>query len=557
VTSDTALRFAILSNSFEFPKWQADCLRQVINSGLARPVLIVINNPKEHKAASNKSNLFKKFANRRFALWRIFNRVYVNRVCKATRTEDLSHFLSGIPVVQETPIRTGRYSECFSRETLEHMKAHSLDFALRFGFGILKGDVLKISRYGVWSYHHGDPSEFRGQPPGFWEMFYQSPVTGTVLQVLSEVLDAGKILHRGVFQTTLHSYAKTRDVIYAGSSCWVRRTCANILENGWQNTLAPAADRIGPNYKEPNNREMITFLMRVVRSFFKTQIRYRLFRQKWNCGVVKSRVDVVAGLQGKSAQKEALQDAHWMTIENDSFVGDPFGIRLGTDSIRLFFERMENGAAVGSIATCEYKSGQFGKVKVVLDAATHLSYPFVWQDIHGDYLIPEQSAAKNVSAFRLGDGGRVEQKITLFNGVELIDTTLIEWNKKIWAFALVDGITKNTELHIFYADKITGPWRGHALNPVKSDVSNARPAGAMFVWEGKLYRPAQDCSVYYGSATVINEVKVLTETDFQESAVSRVDPLINGLYNYGLHTLSQVGDWTLIDGAQKEFALAP
>jgi hypothetical protein len=263
----------------------------------------------------------------------------------------------------------------------------------------------------------------------------------------------------------------------------------------------------------------------------------------------------VAGLRGAREQAEALKKTRWMNVERNAFVADPFGIRRVDGSIRMFFERLKNSSKVAVIATCEYSNGQFGKIRTVLDAPTHLSYPFVWREHAANYIIPEHSAAKNVSAFKFGIDGRMECKVTLFDHVDLIDTTFIEWNGKVWAFAVVDGIAKNSELHIFYSDKITGPWTAHALNPVITDVSNARPAGTMFCLEGKLYRPAQDCSVHYGCAIVVNEVQVLSETDFYELPVSRVEPSANGPYNYGLHTLSQVGDWTLIDSAKKQFVL--
>lgn len=137
----------------------------------------------------------------------------------------------------------------------------------------------------------------------------------------------------------------------------------------------------------------------------------------------------------------------------------------------------------------------------------------------------------------------------------LIDTTFVGWNGKIWAFATRDTATCNTDLFVFYADTLAGPWQAHPLNPVKTDVRSARPAGTPFVVDGRLYRPAQDCSTHYGSAVSINEVTTLSETDFEERVVSRVEPSAEGGYRYGLHTISQVGDVTLIDGARKQWAL--
>ena len=45
-------------------------------------------------------------------------------------------------------------------------------------------------------FHRGSKRANRGGPPGFWEVMDGEPVTGAVLQVLSEDLDAGLVLAR-------------------------------------------------------------------------------------------------------------------------------------------------------------------------------------------------------------------------------------------------------------------------------------------------------------------------------------------------------------------------
>src|SRR2546427_6485060 len=57
------------------------------------------------------------------------------------------------------------------------------------------------------SYHHGDNRVNRGGPPGYWEVMESSPVTGTMLQVLTEDLDGGRVLYR--------SYSSTHDMSLA------------------------------------------------------------------------------------------------------------------------------------------------------------------------------------------------------------------------------------------------------------------------------------------------------------------------------------------------------
>jgi hypothetical protein len=108
-------------------------------------------------------------------------------------------------------------------------------------------------------------------------------------------------------------------------------------------------------------------------------------------------------------------------------------------------------------------------------------------------------------------------------------------------------------LFIYHADQFEGPWQPHQNNPVKSDVRSSRPGGTPFMLHGKLYRPAQDCSVSYGSAIAINEITELTENSFAEKTVRRIEPRAEWKFNKGLHTFSIVADNILIDAKRYAF----
>lgn len=322
-------RFVILCNSLDLAKWQAGCLREVIGSGLAVPVGLVIN--ASTGASSNELKWRSRWRNRSHVLWRVFNRLYVDVFCEATVSENMNEYFQNVPKFYERPLKIGKFGQALSEGAISFVRSSAPDFVLRFGFGILKGEILKVARFGVWSYHHGDPSNFRGQPPGFWEIYSGSSVTGSVLQLLNEELDAGTILHSGFFQTIYHSYAKTRDAIYLGSSSWVRRTCAAIQENGWPLRTSVDAGK-GPIWKLPSNLQMISFFITTALGFLRTQWTYRLFYQDWNCGVVPAPIHTVAGLNGMDEQRKALEKTQWMTCPPHFFAADPFGYRTGDGS---------------------------------------------------------------------------------------------------------------------------------------------------------------------------------------------------------------------------------
>ncbi|WP_082992830.1 formyltransferase family protein [Erythrobacter sp. QSSC1-22B] len=544
------LRFVVLCDSLDMPLWQANCIKEAVASGAAIPAGVVVRAAQPDPP--NDSKWQKRWRNRHLALWRAFNRIYVNRFSKATKSTDMRDFLSDVPTIAVHALKAARRREVFDSETVAFIRNAKPDFILRFGFGILTGEVFDCAKLGVWSYHHGDPTEFRGHPPGFWEILKKSRVAGVVLQVLNDELDGGCILHRGHFKTNLHSYVRTRDALYFGASSWVRRVCADINANGFRLAENSGATQLGPVYKEPTNRDMIKFCFACVKEFAASQKTYKANRQNWNVAVVDAPIHVVAGLEGPEAQTAALSQAHWMPRVSGTFRADPFGYPLNrSGDIRILCELYDWRRHIGSIAAVDYNGGKFGSAKLVLDAPTHLSYPFVLHHNDDICYIPEHSAGRDISAFQVDEQGITTHKATLFPKSQLIDATFYECDDTFWMFSLDESTSKNTDLHIYYSSCLEGPWRAHPLNPVKSDIRSARPGGTPFMHGGKLYRPAQDCSKHYGSSTVISEVKVLSKFDYVEEVVAHVNPLPNGLYPYGLHTVSAVGNKTLIDGARK------
>jgi hypothetical protein len=79
-------------------------------------------------------------------------------------------------------------------------------------------------------------------------------------------------------------------------------------------------------------------------------------------------------------------------------------------------------------------------------------------------------------------------------------------------------------------------------------VRRARPAGCPFMdGDGSLIRPSQDCSGLYGSAVVFNRIEDLSENDYRETPVGRLDPGWQR-HNLGTHTYSRSEEWEAVDG---------
>ncbi|MEH7495888.1 glucosamine inositolphosphorylceramide transferase family protein, partial [Neobacillus niacini] len=103
------------------------------------------------------------------------------------------------------------------------------------------------------------------------------------------------------------------------------------------------------------------------------------------------------------------------------------------------------------------------------------------------------------------------------------------------------------ELHIFYSDNLFGEWKPHQMNPVVSNASSARPAGNIFLKDGKLIRPSQDCSYSYGYSVKFNEIVELTEVIYSERFLYEIKPDWSK-NNKGTHTYNFNEDYEVIDG---------
>jgi hypothetical protein len=185
-----------------------------------------------------------------------------------------------------------------------------------------------------------------------------------------------------------------------------------------------------------------------------------------------------------------------------------------------------------------------------------MSFPFLIEHEGRVLCIPETHGVAEVALYeaeRFPDHWR--KVATLLSDTPLVDVTVFRHADRWWLAGAEPAIeAPSVNLFLWHAESIEGPWQPHANNPVKTDVCSARPAGTPFHVDGVLYRPAMDCSKSYGGRVTINRVDTLTPTAFREETVATVGPDEHGPYPEGIHTLTGVGEITLIDGKRSVFA---
>lgn len=179
----------------------------------------------------------------------------------------------------------------------------------------------------------------------------------------------------------------------------------------------------------------------------------------------------------------------------------------------------------------------------------HLSYPFTWTEPEGrHFCVPEASAARQTIIYELDPAGAAYRHATVDTQRAIGDPTVFCHGGLYWLAYCDEDLGGHETLCLLYAERLTGPWQPHRHNPVKIDIRSARPGGTPFEVDGVLYRPAQDCSLTYGGALVINRVETCTPCAYAESPVARLCPDPHGPFPDGLHTLSVAGDRLLVDG---------
>jgi len=246
-----------------------------------------------------------------------------------------------------------------------------------------------------------------------------------------------------------------------------------------------------------------------------------------------------------------MPEPRWVSgVSRDRYVADPFPLSADASSVCLLAEEYVYRSGRGRIV--QLMVGRDGRLldrREVLAPDHHVAYPFVLAGAHGTVCIPDAAAIGSVLAYALGRDGEPSRLIEGFPGV---DPTAVEYDGRWWLFCTHRECENQTELHVFFADNWRGPWQPHALNPVKSDARSSRPAGALFSLDGRLYRPAQDCSRRYGGALAINEIDELTPSTFRERVVLRLRPDSSWAWPDGLHTINAIGDLVIVDGLRVE-----
>lgn len=535
----TELRFGILVDGETLELWQVNTIKRLLDHGV-RLCLVVKNDTQ-----GAPSSLIKRLRNYpyRRALFQIWNHYLFKPSCK--QRVSITSLTEGVPRLSCCPTHKG-VSTYLTDDDVNTIRSYHLDFLLRFGFNILRGDVLESARYGIWSFHHGDEMRFRGAPPGFWEFMQGEPVNGIILQRLTSALDRGFILKKWHLPTIRHSYKEHLNQLYFQSEVMPLQVCEQIaLSGGISEYESQSEAKI---YHAPYNINMLRYWLKCVWRRISFHIHDIFWQEDWNIGIMP------IGINDFVTSHNSVDDGAIMWMKKNKryeYFADPFILSTARDTY-IFFEWYDYSKGKGVLALSR-ESEQFERIHVARAEDYHLSFPQVFEHEGSYYCIPEQNQAGHLDLYVFDeDSLALRRDSVLLEGMRVVDP-IVYHDGVLWHLLFTQKEYPSAKLYHYTSPALRGPYAEAGINPAKVDVSSARSAGAIIRHGEIMLRPAQNCVGAYGRSVELMKVTTLSENCIIEERYDTVMPRRNTPYCQGLHTINGNDAYTVFDGKRYVF----
>jgi len=545
------LRIGLLMDTATMPAWSFRMVEEIVHSDYAEIVLIILNSRPPEKA-SFTSRLRRNWRHQLYLAFRNYEDHRVRVQPDAFERKETGLLFAGVPVIKVNPLRK-RFSDYFSAEDLDRIRPYEVDILVRLGFRILRGQILSLPKFGIWSYHHGDNDTLRGGPAGVWDVIENRPVSGSILQILTEDLDNGLLLQRSFTATEPLSIKKNRNALYWKNSSLLTNKLLELHHKGEEAFFREvrSANREPRFYSHrlytaPTNGRFLIFLIDLVRRRIQCRWKRLFFIKEWF--LLYSRGEGLSTSLWRFKKYIPPRDRIW---------ADPFVV-FHNGIWHVFIEEYiyANKRAHISCLTLD-STGRWSGPRPVVERPYHLSYPFLFEHNKQLFMILTNGRDHAIELYHCASFPETWNfERALLDNVDAFDATLVQHDQRWWMFVNVrenPGASSWDALFLFHsADPLGTNWTAHPKNPVVTDVRRARPAGQIFRHNGDMYRPSQDCSRGYGSGIRINRIDVLTGEDYQETEVAAISPSW-GRKIQGIHTINHAAGLTVADA--KRFRL--
>ena len=509
------LRAALLVDDLQISRWQKDALEA---ASISTEIVLVFNCLNTKTKRGYVKN-FLYYAINSFTL-------------KNSLTKRQSLDFSQSEIINFLSTYEGTWQSLPDKVYYE-LKSGRIDLVIKFGMGLLKLDEQqKIPP--ILSYHHGNPSKYRGRPAGFYEILNKEKTTGIIVQSLSNKLDAGEIYAYAESKVVNYSYTKTALNFYSNSVPLLNKAILNLSN---KSKIKMNVD--GKNYRLPSNGKVIRFLILLFSNVLK-KIAYGLFFEKrWKVATTKNNLNL-----NKINEIDSLLLKEVPIKKKYNFYADPF---YSKDERKIRLEALNNLTGLGDILEIERED--YSRQSVLL-SGKHFSYPYSFLYDGKEYILPEVASH---SAQYFIESNNLSEKYYL-KGLEdkrIVDATLHQKDGKVYLF-FGESSTAHSVLNLSVAESPFGEFKQHPMNPIVVSPSVARMGGKIISYKGEFLRFGQNNSGEYGESISIMRITALSDENYDEIAVGRITiDNFSGPHSIGFNTdMSEI----LIDYYNNKFS---
>ena len=541
------LSIVVLLNDRNIPYWFYSGLDNLVKSHNA-DLHILISAPPEVKAQVSKQRMAGRTPLRLIEkldslIFRTKNNYNIRK--------DVSELVN-IAGIYDNEIRTGD-SELTLQRLEERLLKIGPDIIFKFGDHYLNKTAYKIPRYGIWTYTIESDLSSGGFDSGLWEVVRYTPISYSGVEVTGSEPGQITTLFGSAESTCPFSINMNRNKLFWRASLFLPRLVEGLRFYG-EDYLVTQKKR----YKlwkviHPEEGEARVTFWNGFRDVFKFVVRVMpLVMNKLIYTDAFSWQLMIKGSEGDMTSPDFYTDFKPFRSPRGLFWADPFVVSEN-GSYFVFVEEFIYRRNKAHIAVVEIGSnGELVRHQKIIEKPYHMSYPFIFREGGSWYMIPETSSNNTIEMYRCAEFPDTwEFDRIIMKDISATDTTLFYHDGKWWLFTTIDQTGSvsggSTELFLFYADTpLTDNWVSHPLNPVVSDESSARCAGNLFLHNGHIYRPAQDCTMRYGRGFNLKRVTILNENEYTETTEAEIKPVWDKRLK-GTHTFNFVDGLTVID----------
>lgn len=266
-----------------------------------------------------------------------------------------------------------------------------------------------------------------------------------------------------------------------------------------------------------------------------------LTSSRWDIGIITTPIeDILNGCDIK---------VRW--IKNhfaESWFADPFILDETENEFIILAEEFYKPINRGRISKLwvDKKTLTILRKKVLLELNTHLSFPAFCKKGKDIFIYPENSMSGHLYLYKLfNDMSQCERIATLSNKA-LVDAVQTDLFGENFLFATSLPYPNGKVLEIHRWDNSKGIYVDYQNQEFNENV--ARMSGCFFKYNGKIYRPTQECNTQYGHAVTIQEVKRNNNGNFIFKEIRRLYS-VHPKYKIGMHTFNFYKDGVIMTDA--------